>query len=116
MGKTEQVQFRVPSQLKDDFQRAAAEVHRPASQILRELMRDFVNSVPPQTIGRDTPVEITAIERRDRADAVALGRASVALEGLTVSQEARELQDMFANGEITFEDCIAAIKKSLASK
>ncbi|WP_083684251.1 antitoxin VbhA family protein [Massilia putida] len=104
MIKDEQMVFRVPSDLKAEFQQAANAIERPASQVLREFMRTFISRVnQEQPRGTDS----TTIQRQD---AINFGRASVALEGMTVSPEAEALQQRFVGGEISIEECIAAIK------
>ena len=42
MPKEAMFTMKLETELRDAFMAAAAEAHRPASQILRELMRDFV--------------------------------------------------------------------------
>lgn len=105
MLKDEQMIIRVPSELKSEFQLAAQVADRPAAQILREFMRDFVakNRTPnvPATTGS------TAEERKA---AMNFGRASVALEGFSVSSEDQAQQERWVRGEITMEECIANIK------
>ncbi len=42
MGKDAQFAFRVEVALRDQFARVCKEIDRPAGQVLRELMREFV--------------------------------------------------------------------------
>lgn len=107
MLKDEQMIIRVPSELKSEFQHAAQVADRPAAQILREFMRDFVaknrNPGIPATTG-------STVEERKAA--MNFGRASVALEGFSVSSEDQAQQERWVRGEITMEECIANIKRA----
>jgi hypothetical protein len=107
MLKDEQMIIRVPSELKSEFQHAALAADRPAAQILREFMRDFV--AKNRTSGVVAPIGSTAEERKV---ALNFGRASVALEGFSVSSEAQVQQERWVRGEITMEECIANIKQA----
>jgi predicted DNA-binding protein len=53
MSKEVQMSIKMESELRDQFMAAAASAHRPAAQIIRELMRIFINN-------RETPNELTA--------------------------------------------------------
>jgi predicted transcriptional regulator len=44
MSKEVQMSIKIERELRDEFARAAAAVHRPASQVMRELMRSFISS------------------------------------------------------------------------
>jgi predicted DNA-binding protein len=115
MEKTDQMQFRVPAQLKEEFLKVATELDRPASQILRELMRSFIsqpqNSRVAATAAND---DLSDAEKRERANAVSSARASMALEGFNSSPEAKAMTARFINGEVSLEDCLIAAKKSLS--
>jgi predicted transcriptional regulator len=68
--------MKLESELRDDFLAEAEAVHRPASQVVRELMREFVQR---QRDSRDYDAFVR--------DAVEEGRASIrAGEGLTNEQ------------------------------
>lgn len=106
MLKDEQMIFRVPGELKAEFQEAAEVSDRSAAQLLREFMRTFVTQhkatasvAPPSTV-------------EERQAAVNFGQASVALEGFTVSAEAQAQQQRWVRGEITMDQCIAEIKQA----
>ena len=107
MLKDEQMIIRVPGELKAEFQQAAEIADRPAAQILREFMRDFVAKNKVSAVLDMTPPTV-----EERKAAVNFGRASVALEGLTVSSEAQAQQERWVRGEITMEECIAGIKQA----
>lgn len=85
MGKT-QTQFLVPDHQKEDLGKIVDVV--PASQI-------------------------STTERRSRAEAVALARASMQLEGFHISPEAEAMKTRFINGEVTLDECIGAVKKTI---
>jgi predicted transcriptional regulator len=107
MLKDEQMIIRLPGELKAEFQQAAETADRPAAQILREFMRDFVAKNRISAVLNTTPSTV-----EERKAAVNFGRASVALEGLTVSSEAQAQQERWVRGEITMDECIAGIKQA----
>lgn len=45
--------LKLESELRDQFMQAAAASHRPASQVVRELMRDFIQAHAHDTWFRD---------------------------------------------------------------
>lgn len=117
MEKTDQMQFRVPTQLKEEFLKVAVELDRPASQILRELMRNFVSqSNMPKSSATSANANLSESEKRDRAHAASLARASMALEGFSSSAEARAMTARFVNGEVSLDDCLLSVKNSLANQ
>jgi predicted transcriptional regulator len=105
MIKDEQMMFRVSSELKAEFQQAANAIDRPAAQVLREFMRTFVDRINlPEPAGSNGS---TVAKRQAAMD---YGRASVALEGLKPSAEGEAIQQRWVRGEISMDECIAAIK------
>jgi hypothetical protein len=44
MAKDVSMSIKIERELRDEFARAAAEEHRPAAQVMRELMRGFIGS------------------------------------------------------------------------
>lgn len=80
--KEVQMSFRVESELRARFTAAAELDHRPAAQVLRELMRAYVGQA------RTVPAAIASDTQQAREDAVRFARASVALEGFAPSAEA----------------------------
>jgi hypothetical protein len=106
MIKDEQMIFRVPRDLKVEFQQAANSIERPAAQVLREFMRTFVARV-----NQAEPSRSISTSPAQRQAAVDFGRASVALEGLAISPQAEALQQQFVRGDISIEECVAAIKR-----
>jgi hypothetical protein len=67
----------------------------------------------PRFVERASQVEPspgTGTSIAQRQAALDFGRASVALEGLRVSTEAKALQQQWVRGEISMQECIDAIK------
>ncbi len=61
MPKEVQMSIKMESELRDRFMMAASAMHRPAAQIVRELMRAFISRQElPNT---DTIEAIEAVER-----------------------------------------------------
>jgi len=44
MSKDVSMSIKIERELRDEFSRAAAAEHRPAAQVMRELMRSFISS------------------------------------------------------------------------
>lgn len=99
--KEVQMTFRVESELRTRFTAAAELDHRPAAQVLRELMRAYVGQA------RTVPVAIAADAQQARANAVRFARASVGLEGFEPSAEAQAHAQRFINGEIDLQAYLA---------
>ncbi len=51
--KEESFNFRVPAELKANFQKAAEMSDRPAAQIIRDFMRAYVNEYQKAEVGYD---------------------------------------------------------------
>ncbi|MDR2000321.1 MAG: antitoxin VbhA family protein [Zoogloeaceae bacterium] len=86
--------FRVERKLRDHFGLAVERNHRPAAQVLRELMRSYVD---------ETQVKhglISIEEQRARQAAVDFARGSVALEGYKSTPEDEEHCRRYVVGEI----------------
>lgn len=90
--------FRVDEALRDAFAEAAAQQNRPAAQIMRELMRNFVAQV---RAGRPARDEATLAERRAAVD---FARANDELEGYQTSPELADEFERYARGEIEIAD------------
>jgi hypothetical protein len=100
--------FRVEQDLKDSFNLAAKQANRPASQILREFMRVYVEH--SQSKERAVPDDrISAAERESRQNAINFARANVNLEGFKVSDESEALARRFIKGEIELSDAMKAV-------
>ncbi len=55
MSKEVQMSIKMESELRDQFMAVAAERHRPAAQIIRDLMRLYIaNSETPNALTADT--------------------------------------------------------------
>jgi predicted transcriptional regulator len=63
MAKEVQMSIKMESELREKFMMAASAIHRPAAQIVRELMRAFISRQElPNT---ETIAAIEAVERGD---------------------------------------------------
>ncbi|MDQ1829250.1 antitoxin VbhA family protein [Massilia scottii] len=96
-----EVQFTilVEPELCDSFAEAARMEERPADQIVREFMRDYVSRARERNPVAVKEV-ISASERKRRQDAVTFATASVGLEGFKHSKEDQEHAQRFIMGEI----------------
>ncbi len=103
MNKEATMSFRIEPELRSGFMRAAASEHRPASQILRELMRGYVARVGAAELSR---VALSAEERRLRDAAVRFAVASAGLSGFRLPPEERARLTRFGNGEMSLEDLV----------
>lgn len=68
MAKEVQMSIKIERDLRDEFSRAAAAVHRPASQVMRELMRGFVQRAYEPMHGEPNEESIAAIEEARRGE------------------------------------------------
>lgn len=98
--------FRVEPELRASFTEAAELAHRPAAQVLRELMRCYVNQARDLATSVPFNDNISAIERLRRENAVSFARASVGLEGFKPSKEDEEQARQFIRGDIALADFI----------
>lgn len=96
--KDVQMTFRVDSQLRDQFMKAAEQNHLPAAQLLRDFMRKYVNFV-------QSPAVDDAQVRR-RREAAKFARANVGLEGFRISAEEEQWTERFIRGDITMDEFI----------
>ena len=106
MAKEVQMTFRVESELRGDFTDAAELDHRPAAQVLRELMRAYVNEARERQQRVPANDAISAAERRRREDATSFAFASVSLEGFKPSKQALAQTRRHINGEILLSELI----------
>ncbi|WP_421569023.1 antitoxin VbhA family protein [Stenotrophomonas sp. PD6] len=98
MSKDVFMQLRIEPELRANFQEAVALEHRPAAQVIREFMREYVAArLRPEPANQEK-----------RMEAVRFAAASVALEGLSVSSEAEAQARRFVNGEISLDELVAA--------
>lgn len=104
MGKEVNMTFRVEPDLRSRFAEAAELEHRPAAQVLRDFMRDYVDrSIRRAPVTRPA---ISAAERRQREEAVSYARASVGLEGFQLSKTDELHAQRFINGEIELPEYV----------
>jgi len=107
MSNEKGMAFRVEEDLRKRFSEAAAYEHRNASQVMRDLMRGYVQQVDQRRTARETPrfdpvvvSTLDSAERDRRERAVGFARASVGLEGFRLTPEDEERARQFINGNI----------------
>lgn len=100
MGKDVLMTIRIEPELRAEFNEAALQAHRPAAQVLRELMRNYVSESSRQSRISETDNTISPAERRRREKAVAFARGSLSLEGFTPSVADEALARQFISGAI----------------
>ena len=99
--KDVQMTFRVEPELRSSFTEAAEIEHRPAAQVLRELMREYIARVRQ---ARTSVSTVSATERSRRENAFNSARASVGLEGFKVTDEYEVQAKRFTKGDIPFSE------------
>lgn len=104
--KEDQMTFRVESELRTSFTEAAELEHRPAAQVLRELMRSYIKQTREHMTGAAANDLISVAERQRRSDAVNFARASVGLEGFKPSIAAQAEARRFVNGATELTDFV----------
>ncbi|ERZ10203.1 TPA: hypothetical protein ACV5IO_005666 [Pseudomonas aeruginosa] len=110
MSKETTMTFRVEPDLRAEFHSAAEIDHRPAAQVLREFMRDYVQQV------RSRAPAISPAERKRREDAVNYARASVGLEGFKISKAEEQHARRFINGEIEMPEFLKGSRHDAAQE
>jgi predicted DNA-binding protein len=99
--------IRMDRELHDDFIKAATEVHRPAAQIVRDFIRQFVQQ--EQGAAKSAvSVRVSEEEQQRRNAAINQANAIVSLEGFPESPEFNALSTRYARGEITLDEFLAA--------
>lgn len=99
MSKEVQMTFRIERELRTEFIDVAWQEHRPAGQVLRELMRSYVIQSRERSISPAND-SISAAERRRREDAASFALANVRLEGFQPSKQSLEKVRRHIDGEI----------------
>ena len=83
--------MKLESELRDDFLAEAEAVHRPASQVVRELMREFVQR---QRDGRDYDTFVRAkVERARISMRAGRGRSNEDVEADFAARRAEALRE-----------------------
>jgi predicted DNA-binding protein len=105
VSKEVQMTIRIEPELRARFAEAASRDHRPASQVLRELMRGYIRQVGtkdhmPANDGNSTS------ERFERQEAVEEARASVRLEGFQTAPDFVAQTQRFIDGDIGLDDLL----------
>lgn len=98
--KEVQMTFRIEPDLRARFTEAAGSEHRPAAQVLRELMRAYVSQAEGRAAGAPASGTAAAAERLRREEAVNFARASVGLEGFAPSAQDEADARRLINGEL----------------
>jgi len=93
--------IRIDQELRVQFSAAAERDHRPAAQVVRDLMRDYVERSREQV-----KCSITPEERRRRQKAVDYARASIGLEGFELSEADKAHAERFIRGEIDIKEFV----------
>ncbi|MEJ7137846.1 antitoxin VbhA family protein [Amphibiibacter pelophylacis] len=115
MTKEVQVTVRVESALRTEFSQAALLQDRSAAQVLRELMRDYVQQSRSRG-QRPASKSLAATESHRREQALNFARASVGLEGFKPLPEDEALSRLYVAGDITIADAIRAVNEAAQSR
>lgn len=105
MSKEVQMTIRIEPELRAQFHEAVERDHRPASQVIRELMRGYIKQVG----SRERPAvndSLSALERFERERDVRLSNASVELEGFKLSAGLADQQKRYVNGDISLDELL----------
>ena len=89
----------IDERLRDDFNAAAKASGQPVDQIVRELIRGYLDQA--------RVAEITPAERQHRHEASEFAKANVALEGFTRTKEAQAHAQRFIDGQIDLKGYLA---------
>ncbi|EMP3151678.1 antitoxin VbhA family protein [Salmonella enterica] len=111
MSKEVSMTFRVEPDLRSRFSEAAELDHRPAAQVLRDFMREYVEEREERLQRTRAPL-ISAAERKRREQAVNYGRSSVGLEGFQLSKADEKHAQRFINGEIELAEFVKVRNES----
>lgn len=106
MSKEVTMTIRVEPDLRSSFSEAAELEHRPAAQVLRDFMREYVER------SRSRAPLISAAERKRREEAVNYGRSSVGLEGFALSKADEKHAQRFISGEIELAEFVKVRNES----
>lgn len=113
MSKEVTMTFRVEPDLRSSFSEAAEQAHRPAAQVLRDFMREYVERSWSRAPARPL---ISPSERKRREDAVNYGRSSVGLEGFKLSKADEKHAQRFINGEIDLPEFVTVRNESVQER
>ncbi|NHZ35000.1 Fic family protein [Massilia rubra] len=100
MSKEVTMTIRLASDLRSSFLEAAEQEHRPAAQVLRDFMREYVEHARTRA-----PV-VSPAERKRREEAVNYARASVGLEDFNLSTTDEKHAQRFINGDIELAEFV----------
>jgi hypothetical protein len=100
--KEVQMTIRIEPELRASFTKAAEIEFRPASQVLRDLMRGYVKQVRERS-SKAANESISEAEFKRRQRAFDFATASAGLEGIMTPEELQEQAKQFIDGDITLE-------------
>lgn len=109
MTKEVTMTIRLESDLRDGFAEAAEFDHRPAAQVLRDFMRDYIEKVQVRKLA--AIASISSAERKRREWAVNYALGTVAMEGFEVPKEYEIASQKFVRGEISFEELTMKVQE-----
>jgi hypothetical protein len=107
--KDVQMSFRVEPDLRAEFAEATERDHRPASQVLRDFMRRYVQQDKDRAAAQPANDMISVAEQQRRQDAANFARASVGLEGFKVADDYAAHAQRFVHGDIEFAELTKAV-------
>ena len=99
MGNDTKMMIRVTEALRDSVNQCAERIQRPAAQVARELLQDFVER---------------SEERARRVRAIETARGSTFLEGFVADADTDALLKRYADGDLTIDQVIAEAKQAAA--
>lgn len=99
MASDVQVTFRVDASLSAAFTEQVSSEHRPADQVMQDLMRDYLARARG-AVREPSVQELELSQRLLREEAVDFARASVRLEGFTPSTAAEARAARFVAGDL----------------
>lgn len=99
MGNDTKMMIRVTEALRDSVNQCAERLQRPAAQITRELLQDFVER---------------SEEHARRVRAIETARGSTFLEGFVADTDTDALLKRYADGDLTIDQVIAEAKRTAA--
>ncbi|MDR3054851.1 MAG: antitoxin VbhA family protein [Zoogloeaceae bacterium] len=97
--KTSTMNLRIEEDLREQFTAVAERNHRPAAQIIRDLMRDYIAQNDAVAAS-----DISEAERAKRQRAVDIARANVGLEGYELSADDETHFQAFVNGQFDWSE------------
>ncbi|SNR84348.1 hypothetical protein SAMN05192560_1359 [Methylobacillus rhizosphaerae] len=107
MSKEATMTIRVDTDLRSSFVAATKRNDRPASQVLRDFMRSYVELTTATASSQQAQAAPQVISQRRQASEAAI--ASVQLEGFDVPADTLAESERFIKGDIEFSELIARL-------